>query len=78
MPLADITVLEMAHRGADAARGAALVEQPRFAILMRSARRKSRLGVGHIELIAMISWVIRSVTALLFLRSRGLQAFEGQ
>lgn len=68
----------MAHRAVDAARGAALVEQPQFAILMRSASRKSRLGEGHIELIAMIRWMIDTATALLCLRSEGLQAFEGQ
>ena len=62
--LALITVLEMVRHVVDAAHGAALVEQHQFVILTRSATRKSSLGVGRIELISMMRWIISSVTAI--------------
>ena len=63
--LAHITVLEMVRHVVDAVHGAARAVQPQFAILMRLATRRSKRGAGHIEPIAMIRWMIRSVTALL-------------
>lgn len=54
----------MVHRAVDAVHGVVLAAQPQFAILMRLARRKSRLGVGRIELISMIRRIISSVTAV--------------
>ena len=62
--LALITVLEMVRHVVDAAHGAGLVGQPQFAILMRLARLKLSLGVGRIELISMMRWIISVVRAV--------------
>ena len=62
--LALTIALAMVLHVVDAAHGAALVEQHQFVILTRSATRKSSLGVGRIELISMMRWIISSVTAI--------------